>query len=100
MSDVESARPRARGDPSTVHQRLALAPPATAIYLAQAEGRQLTVRETAVQSAETLAGLLLRSIGPMTTLGRWAVTGTRRTALAPKSNRRRGPPTTSNWETQ
>ncbi|MFB7472571.1 glycosyltransferase family 2 protein [Kitasatospora sp. NPDC056184] len=55
---------------------------------AKAEGRPLTVRETAVQSAETLAGLLLKSIGPMTALGRWAATGTRHSALAPKSNRR------------
>ncbi|MEV7357325.1 hypothetical protein [Kitasatospora sp. NPDC091276] len=67
--------------------------------LAKAEGRPLTVRETAVQSAETLAGLLLKSIGPLTALGRWAVTGTRRTALAPKSNRRAAPPTTSDMET-
>ncbi|MFJ1703296.1 glycosyltransferase family 2 protein [Kitasatospora sp. NPDC088346] len=56
--------------------------------LAGAEGRPLTVRETAVQSAETLAGLLLKSIGPMTALGRWAATGTRHSVLAPKSNRR------------
>ncbi|KJK56028.1 hypothetical protein UK12_25145 [Saccharothrix sp. ST-888] len=67
--------------------------------LAQAEGRPLTVRETVTQSVETLAGLLLKSIGPMTALGRWAVTGTRHSALAPKSNRRTASPTTSDRET-
>ncbi|MFE7192835.1 glycosyltransferase family 2 protein [Kitasatospora sp. NPDC057541] len=56
--------------------------------LAKAEGRSLTMRETAVQSAETMAGLLLKSIGPMTALARWAATGSRHSALAPKSNRR------------
>ncbi|MFJ6769998.1 glycosyltransferase family 2 protein [Kitasatospora sp. NPDC091257] len=67
--------------------------------LAKAEGRPLTVREAATLSAETLAGLLLKSIGPLAALGRWAITGTRRTALAPKSNRRAAPPTTSDRET-
>ena len=62
--------------------------------LAQAQGQRLTVRETAVQSAETLAGLLIKSIGPMRALGRWAWSGTRDTTLAPKSNRRTAPPTT------
>ncbi|WP_162794210.1 glycosyltransferase family 2 protein [Streptomyces paludis] len=60
--------------------------------LAAAGGRPLTVRETAVRSAETLAGLLLKSLGPMAALGRRALTGSRHTALAPKSNRRPGPP--------
>ncbi|GAA2789961.1 hypothetical protein RMN57_22930 [Kitasatospora sp. CM 4170] len=68
-------------------------------WLAKAEGRSLTVRETAAQSAETLAGLLLKSIGPLTALGRWAVTGTRCSALAPKSNRRTDPPLTTDRET-
>lgn len=62
--------------------------------LAKAQGERLTVRETAVQSAETLAGLLIKSIGPMTALVRWASTGTRHTVLAPKSNRRTDPLTT------
>ncbi|WP_195911062.1 glycosyltransferase family 2 protein [Streptomyces kaniharaensis] len=66
--------------------------------LAAAEGRHLTVRETAVRSAETLAGLLLKSAGPLTALGRWAVTGTRHAALAPKSNRRTAPSTTTDRE--
>lgn len=66
--------------------------------LAKAEGRPLTARETAVQSAETLAGLLLKSVGPMTALGRWASTGTRHTALAPKSNRRTDPPNATDRE--
>jgi hypothetical protein len=56
--------------------------------LAKAEGRPLTAAQTARQGAETLAGLLLRSVGPMTALGRWALTGTRHSALSPKSNRR------------
>ncbi|MFF7990156.1 hypothetical protein ACFZDG_10250 [Kitasatospora xanthocidica] len=67
--------------------------------LAEAEGRPLTVRETATQSAETLAGLLLKSIGPMAALGRWAATGTRHSALAPKSNRRTDQPATTDRET-
>ncbi|KJS58433.1 glycosyltransferase [Streptomyces rubellomurinus] len=67
--------------------------------LAQGEGRPLTIRETAAQSVETLAGLLFKSIGPMTALGRWAVTGTRHSALAPKTNRRTAPPTTTDRET-
>ncbi|MFI6443473.1 glycosyltransferase [Kitasatospora sp. NPDC050543] len=66
--------------------------------LASAEGRPLTGRETALRSAETLAGLLLKSVGPLTALGRWAVTGTRHTALAPKSNRRTAPSTTTDRE--
>ncbi|WP_030256344.1 MULTISPECIES: glycosyltransferase [Streptomyces] len=66
--------------------------------LAAAEGRRLTGRETVVRSAETLAGLLLKSVGPLTALGRWAVTGTRQTALAPKSNRRTAPSTTTDRE--
>ncbi len=51
-----------------------------------------------MRSAETLAGLLLKSVGPLTALGRWAVTGTRQTALAPKSNRRTAPSTTTDRE--
>ncbi|MFG2841682.1 glycosyltransferase [Kitasatospora sp. NPDC048296] len=66
--------------------------------LAAAEGRPLTVRETAVRSAETLAGLLLKSVGPLTALGRWAATGTRQTTLAPKTNRRTTPSTTTDRE--
>nr|WP_237419284.1 glycosyltransferase family 2 protein [Kitasatospora sp. SID7827] len=66
--------------------------------LAVAEGQPLTVRATAVRSAETLAGLLLKSVGPLTALGRWAVSGTRHTALAPKSNRRTVPSTTTDRE--
>ncbi|MFJ5882604.1 glycosyltransferase [Kitasatospora cineracea] len=66
--------------------------------LATAEGRHLTGPETAVRSAETLAGLLLKSIGPLTALGRWAVTGTRHTTLAPKSNRRTAPSTATDRE--
>ncbi|MFJ1757698.1 glycosyltransferase family 2 protein [Kitasatospora sp. NPDC088134] len=66
--------------------------------LAAAEDRPLTGRETAVRSTETLAGLLLKSVGPLTALGRWAVTGTRHTALAPKSNRRTAPSTTTDRE--
>ncbi|MFJ1797157.1 glycosyltransferase [Kitasatospora griseola] len=66
--------------------------------LVVAEGRPLTVRATAVQSAETLAGLLLKSVGPLTALGRWAVTGTRHSALAPKSNRRTTQSTTTDRE--
>ncbi|KIQ62855.1 hypothetical protein TR51_28530 [Kitasatospora griseola] len=66
--------------------------------LAAAEGRPLTARETAVRSAETLAGLLLKSVGPLTALGRWAVTGTRYSVLAPKSNRRTTPSTATDRE--
>ncbi|KOV36487.1 hypothetical protein ADK60_07060 [Streptomyces sp. XY431] len=66
--------------------------------LAAAEGRPLTGRETAVRSEETLAGLLLKSVGPLMALGRWAITGTRLTALAPKSNRRTAPSTTTDRE--
>ncbi|MFD7645631.1 glycosyltransferase [Kitasatospora sp. NPDC059795] len=71
---------------------------APARALAAAEGRPLTARETAVRSAETLAGLLLKSVGPLTALGRWAVTGTQHTVLAPKSNRRTTPSTTTDRE--
>ncbi|MFJ8470515.1 glycosyltransferase family 2 protein [Kitasatospora sp. NPDC094011] len=67
--------------------------------LAEAEGRPLVVREAATQSVETLAGLLLKSLGPMAALGRWAVTGTRHSALAPKSNRRTDQPATTDRET-
>ncbi|MBD0676335.1 glycosyltransferase family 2 protein [Streptomyces sp. CBMA156] len=67
--------------------------------LAEAEGRPLAIRETATQSAEILAGLLLKSIGPMTALGRWAVAGTRHSALAPKSNRRTDQLATTDRET-
>ncbi|MFD8786642.1 hypothetical protein [Kitasatospora sp. NPDC059599] len=66
--------------------------------LATVEGRPLTGRETAARSAETLAGLLLKSVGPLTALSRWVVTGTRHTTLAPKSNRRTAPSTTTDRE--
>ncbi|WP_329581943.1 hypothetical protein OG500_19265 [Kitasatospora sp. NBC_01250] len=66
--------------------------------LAEAEGRPLTARETARQSAETLAGTLLKSVGPMIALARWAATGSRHSVLAPKSNRRTGSPTTQDRE--
>lgn len=66
--------------------------------LAAAEGQKLTARQTAVQSVETLAGLLLTSTGPLRALGRRVVTGSRHTELAPKSNRRAVPSTTTDKE--
>lgn len=59
-----------------------------------AQGERLTAQETAVRSAETLAGLLLRSLGPLTAVARRALIGAHGTALAPKSNRRAAPPAT------
>ncbi|MFG2916406.1 glycosyltransferase family 2 protein [Kitasatospora sp. NPDC048298] len=44
------------------------------------------------------AAATLKSVGPLTALGRWAVTGTRHTALAPKSNRRTAQSTTTDRE--
>lgn len=56
--------------------------------LARAEGQTLTAKEVTMQSAETLAGRLLKSVGPLIVIGRWARTGTRHSAFSPKSNRR------------
>lgn len=56
--------------------------------LARAEGRALTSQDVIVQSAETLAGRLLRSLGPWMVIGRWVRTGTRHSEFSPKSNRR------------